>query len=81
MSCITVERKENLMNLGDRLIEAMQCYGSIIDYEEQAGTIAEPTTASRGNGHLVVVYYTTYARTIIWVRVNDDKDWMGVEYT
>ena len=67
------------MNLGDRLIEAMQCYGSISDYETQTGIVAEPTTVSRGNGHNVVVYNSDEDRTFLWKRVNADSDWMGVE--
>lgn len=52
---------------------------SLIDYEVQTGIIAEPTYASRGNGHAVVVYNSTEDRTFLWLRCNADSDWMGVE--
>ena len=52
---------------------------SITDYELQTGIIAEPSIASRGNGHNVVVYNSTEGRTFFWKRVNGDSDWMGVE--
>jgi len=79
MSCITIVRKENLMNLGDRLIEAMGCYGAIMSYEVQTGIIAEPVTVSRGNGHTVVVLYTMYDpdRVVTWVSAADN--WYGTE--
>jgi len=52
---------------------------SLIDYEVQTGTVAEPTTVSRGNGHAVEVYNSTEDRTFLWLRCNADTDWMGVE--
>lgn len=73
------DNRENLMSLADQLIWAMQQYGSISDYETQTGIIAEPTTASRGNGHIVTVYNSTEGRTFEWKRVNADTEWMGVE--
>ena len=51
-----------------------------MDYEVQTGIIAEPTTASVGNGHPVVVYNSTEGRTFLWLRVNGDAEWMGCEF-
>lgn len=57
----------------------MEAVHSLIDYEVQTGIIAEPTTASKGNGHAVEVYNSTEGRTFLWLRCNADTEWMGVE--
>ena len=54
---------------------------SIEDYESVAGEIAEPTIASKGNGHSVAVEYTDFSpnRVVKWIRGNADSEWYGVE--
>ncbi len=71
--------RENLVSLGDRLLWGMQQYGSIFNYETQAGIIAEPVTAPKGNGHVVVVLYTMYDpdRVFTWKYANGA--WYGTE--
>lgn len=52
--------------------------GGNIDYEETTEPIAEPTTTAKGNGHIVIQYYTDgQNRTFQWNRSNDA--WVGVE--
>lgn len=53
---------------------------SILDYEVQTGIIAEPTTASKGNGHAVVVHNETEERDFLWVRTDLNTKWMGCEF-
>jgi hypothetical protein len=52
---------------------------SMLDYEVQTGIIAEPTVASKGNGHTVVVHNETEERDFIWARTDLDTKWSGVE--
>ena len=52
---------------------------SMMDYEVQTGIIAEPATASKGNGHAVVVHNETEERDFVWVRTDLDTKWSGVE--
>ena len=52
---------------------------SLIDYEVQVGIIAEPVTASLGNGHTVVVHNETEERDFVWSRTDLDTKWSGVE--
>jgi len=70
---------ENLRSMAEYLVYYMGEYHSVYDYETQTGTIAEPTTTSKGNGHVVIVYNSTEDRTFMWIRVNSDGDWMGTE--
>ena len=51
----------------------------VLDYEVQTGIIAEPTTAPKGNGHVVIVLYTLYApdRVVTWKYANGA--WYGTE--
>lgn len=58
------------MNLGDRLIEAMIAYSSVMNYETQTGEIAEPTTTPLGNGHTVHLYNSTQGRYFICTYMN-----------
>ena len=53
---------------------------SLLDYEVQTGIIAEPTTASKGNGHAVVVHNETEERDFLWIRTDLDTKWAGCEY-
>jgi len=69
----------NPASAAEYIVYYMGEYHSVYDYETQTGTIAEPTTTSKGNGHVVVVYNSTDDRTFMWIRVNSDGDWMGVE--
>ncbi len=59
--------------------ETYPARGSFVDYEVQAGIIAEPTIAARGNGHIVVVLYTLYDpdRVFTWKYANGA--WYGTE--
>ena len=54
---------------------------SITDYEIVTGEIAEPTIASKGNGHNVVVEYSDFTpnRMMLWKRGTGDTVWFGVE--
>ncbi len=52
---------------------------SMLDYELQTGIIAEPTVASKGSGHTVVVHNETEERDFIWARTDLDTKWSGVE--
>ena len=52
---------------------------SLLDYEVQTGIIAEPATASKGNGHTVVVHNETEERDFVWSRTDLDTKWSGVE--
>jgi len=73
--------RENIMSLADQLIWGMSTYSSMFNYETQAGEIAEPVTASKGNGHVVVVEYTGFTpnRMVKWTRGNTDSTWYGEE--
>lgn len=53
---------------------------SLLDYEVQTGIIAEPATASKGNGHVVVVHNETEERDFLWIRTDLNTKWMGCEY-
>lgn len=59
------------------IVYYMGLYHSIFDYETQTGAIAEPTTTSKGNGHVVIVNNTTEGRVFEWVSVGGA--WYGVE--
>ena len=52
---------------------------SMLDYEVQTGIIAEPSTASKGNGHTVIVHNETEERDFVWSRTDLDTKWSGVE--
>ena len=54
---------------------------SVTDYEIVAGEIAEPTIASKGVGHNVVVEYSDFTpnRVVLWKRGTGDTVWFGVE--
>lgn len=69
----------NIKSAAEYIVYFMGLYHSVMDYETQVGVIAEPTTVSKGDGHIVVVYNSTEGRTFKWVRVNGDTDWMGEE--
>ena len=73
----------NLLNnpasAAEYIVYHMGLYHSVFDYETDTEPIDEPTTASKGNGHVVIKYYTDVGRTFLWVRVNGDTEWMGVE--
>ena len=73
------QNKENLMSLADQLVWGMNTYGSMFNYETQTGALAEPTTASKGNGHIVLVYNSDLDKVVVWVRCNADSEWKGVE--
>ncbi len=66
---------ENLMSLADQLVWGMSTYGSMFNYETQTGALAEPVTASKGNGHVVAVYNSTQDILVWWVRGNADTTW------
>ena len=68
---------ENIISLGQWLQYWMGLYSSMHTYETQTGAIAEPTTASRGDGHVVTVYNSTYDILIDWTRCNSDTEWRG----
>ena len=65
----------NIKSAAEYIVYYMGLYHSVMDYEVQTGAIAEPTTASKGNGHIVVVYNSDLDRVFLWVRCNGDTDW------
>jgi len=71
---------ENIISLGQWLQYWMGQYSSMFTYETQTGAIAEPTTASRGNGHVVIVYNSTADVLIVWIRCNSDTEWRGTQF-
>jgi len=68
----------NIKSAAEYIVYFMGLYHSVMDYEIQTGAIAEPTTASKGNGHVVVVYNSDLDRVYLWVRCNGDTDWQLV---
>lgn len=69
------QNKENLMSLADQMVWGMSTYGSMFNYETQTGALAEPVTASKGNGHVVAVYNSDQDVLVWWVRGNADTVW------
>lgn len=53
--------------------------GSVVSYETQTGIIAEPSVTPSGDGMIVIVYNSDEGRSFLWVRVNGNTEWMGVE--
>ncbi len=53
---------------------------SVLAYEVQTGILAEPASATiQGDGNIKIVYNSTEGRSVVWVRVNANSEWMAVE--